>query len=54
MYKGKESYDWYATYQEAMKHGTVGAILNIIEAPTMSGTIGVHDIPLKVKTRKKL
>lgn len=53
MYKGKESYDWYVTYQEAMKHGTVGAILNIIEAPTMGGTItGVHEIPLKVKTRK--
>jgi len=48
--KGKDDYEWYETYEEAIKHGEVGAMLNRVTAPTGPKWTSSARIPLKVKT----
>ncbi|MGH0589618.1 fusion protein (includes pXO2-28-29-30) [Bacillus mycoides] len=45
-------YDWYSTYDDARKHGEVGAIKNDINASMGDGEVVAWNIPLDVKTKK--
>ncbi|WP_078598395.1 hypothetical protein [Evansella clarkii] len=47
--KGKDDYDWYDTYNEAIEHGVIGAIMNDITAPTGLRPSSSVRVPLKVK-----
>ncbi|WP_169911308.1 hypothetical protein [Evansella clarkii] len=47
--KGKDDYDWYETYEEAVEHGPIGAIMNDVTAVAGAGTTVGVQIPLRVK-----
>lgn len=47
--KGIDDYDWYETYDEAVKHGPVGAMQMDVSAPTGPKWQGGGKIPLRVK-----
>lgn len=49
--KGKDDYDWYATYDEAVEHGEVGALRNSVTDVVGVGTSGTS-FPLEVDTTK--
>lgn len=49
MSKGKDDYEWYATYQEAVKHGAIGAIKSDVRAPVGGIKSEPSYIPLRVK-----
>lgn len=46
--KGKEDYDWYDSYDEAVKHGEIGAMLNDVETFTPPSH-RTRRVPLRVK-----
>lgn len=47
--KGIDDYDWYETFDEAVKHGPVGAYQMDVTAPTGAKWQGGGTFPLKVK-----
>ncbi|MBY7071829.1 fusion protein (includes pXO2-28-29-30) [Clostridium sporogenes] len=50
---GKDDYNWFDTYDEAVKHGKVGAIKNDVRTMLGAGTvIRSSGIPLKVTSKK--
>ncbi|PER69249.1 fusion protein (includes pXO2-28-29-30) [Bacillus cereus] len=48
----EEDYEWYNTYDEAIKYGEVGAIKNDINAVMGDGEVVASFIPFDVKTKK--
>ncbi|EPY6472529.1 hypothetical protein ACWO4B_003226 [Clostridium sporogenes] len=50
---GKDDYNWFDTYDEAVNHGEIGAIKNDVKAVLGSGPVmNISDIPLKVTSKK--
>lgn len=49
MYKGKDDYKWYETFDEAVKHGPVGAIMSDVTAPVGGIKSEPSYIPLHVR-----
>lgn len=49
---GKNNYDWYETYEEAIKHGEIGAIRNSIKSAVGASLTAYAYIPLHVKSKK--
>lgn len=47
--KGIDDYDWYKTYEEAVKHGPVGSFQNNVTAPTGPKWTTAGNLPLRVK-----
>lgn len=47
--KGIDDYDWYTTYEEAIKHGPVGSFQNNVTAPTGPKWTTAGNLPLRVK-----
>lgn len=47
--KGIDDYDWYKTYDEAIKHGAVGSLQNNVTAPAGPKWTTAGRIPLRVK-----
>lgn len=47
--KGIDDYDWYKTYDEAVKHGPVGSLQNNVTAPAGPKWTTAGRIPLRVK-----
>ncbi|WP_375296245.1 fusion protein (includes pXO2-28-29-30) [Bacillus cereus] len=46
-----EDYDWYSTYDEARKHGEVGALKNDVHAELGDGVLAARNILMEVKTK---